>query len=88
MGAFYLPIIEPNDYESFRRTAHFYMPNTYNEWLKFRAKERESLALRGHDVREVTINSSNFAEEIRAGRHANSMQGLCGFAEKLFDGNV
>jgi hypothetical protein len=80
MPVFCLPIIGQRDYNTFRRIAHPDFPNTYDEWLKLQAKERDSLTMRGHQVIEVKIEPHEFSDFCRAHTHDSYSQRMTDLA--------
>jgi len=71
-----LPIIDRDDYEPFRAFLDRDLPPTYDEWLKLHRKEILEHRQRGGIVREIEVNSGEFAAHTGPGEHRRDLKGL------------
>lgn len=61
MPTYNMPVIRPDDYDTFRRIKNADFPSTYNEWFDFAAQEGANKRAKSYVVAECEINSDEFA---------------------------
>jgi hypothetical protein len=83
---FYEPLIEPHNYDAFRRLLHADIPSSYDVWLNLQAKESEGRVMKGHKVRQVKVDPDEFARYCRATGAGHSLNSLRGMVEKISGG--
>ncbi len=66
MATFPLPIIRPEEHQSFRDTIGPDIADTYNEWLKLHAQEINEHLRRGETIVEIEVEFDEFIRFCRA----------------------
>jgi hypothetical protein len=85
---YFIPRLERAQYQLFRELPGTDFPDTYDEWLKFPAKQRQDRGRMGFEVIEVPIDPHNFASYCRTRGIPATMEWLHKFADELGYRNV
>ena len=80
MDFLYFPIIDEDDFESFRNIMHDELPTSHKEWLQ-RQTNRIAHYRETHRIVYVKVKASDFSAYSDAGSHGNNLKSLWDFAE-------
>jgi hypothetical protein len=87
MPQYLLALINPGDYDSFRRILDPDCPNTYDEWSDLHVKQLADLLARGETYREIQVNPDEFIRFCASRKATPNYQLLRDFAVKKGSGN-
>lgn len=87
MTIFYEPLINPQDYDTFRGLLHPHLPDTQNEWLQLLAQESLPRLLARDIVKQVTVEPDEFTRYCGATGTAHDLKNLRAFAAAKHAGN-
>jgi hypothetical protein len=73
-------LIDPEDYETFRRMPDMRLQASYDEWLQGRLKERNDCIKGRVIVREITVKPKEFAAYCRSLNIRHDLDALRQFA--------
>ena len=65
MDCLYFPVIDEDDFDSFRRIMHDELPSTYKEWLQ-RHTDRVAHYRKTHRIVDVKVKASDFTAYLHA----------------------
>jgi hypothetical protein len=80
------PLIEPQDYDSFRSLLHSHVPDTYDEWLNLQAEKALPLTLAGHRIRNIKVNPDEFVRYCASMGKEYTLDSLREFATTIAGG--
>ncbi|MBV9199161.1 MAG: hypothetical protein JOY83_05365 [Alphaproteobacteria bacterium] len=83
MTIFFEPLIDPQDYDAFRRIPRSDLPHTYDEWLYLLNQERANILItRGNSIRSLKVEPDEFARHCNSTGTACDLQSLRNFVAK------
>ena len=86
MPAFFLAVIAPEHYESFKKILNQDLPSTFDAWSYRHSERVANRTGKGHAVYEVRANPEEFSRYCHATNSVHDLQSLDRFASEKASG--
>lgn len=85
--AYMLPVIDPDDFDSFRNIPTRDLPGTYAEWLNIFVERKIEYGRAGYRIVEIKVNSHEFFRYLDAKKESGNLKNLADFTREKSLGN-